>query len=127
MRQLSSSTFGPSVIGRADGEERHHEEVNARHGRGFDMTQKTIVCCHIAAGFAVVFASAISDTQAQPIVRVEDCGKTAVFECAASGQLMGGASHPYHPYHYGKRAHHIYLYPSYDQPTRDRERLWNDP
>ena len=94
------------------------------------MTRKTIACCQIAAGFAVVFASAISDTQAQPIVRVDDCGKTAVFECAASGQLMRGVSHPYHPYypyHYGRRAHHIYHYHSYDQPTRDRENLWNDP
>lgn len=102
-------------------------KINARHGRGCDMTQKMMARGQIAVGFAVVFASAISDTQAQPIVRVEDCGKTAVFECAASGQLMGGASRPYHYGHYGKRAHHIYLYPSYDQPTREREWLWNDP
>ena len=37
------------------------------------------------------------------------------------------AYHAYRPYHYGRHAHHIYLYPSYDQPTRDREWLWNDP
>ena len=91
------------------------------------MSQKIRACGQVAVGFVVVFANAISDTRAQPVVRVEDCGKTAVFECAASGQLMGGAGRPYHPYHYGRRAHHIYLYPSYDLPTREREWLWNDP
>ena len=99
-------------------------KINARRCWGFDLTRKIMACGQIAP---VVFASAISDTQAQPVVRVEDCGKTAVFECAASGQLMGGVSRSYHYGYHRTPAHHIYVYPSYDQPTREREWLWNDP
>jgi hypothetical protein len=99
-------------------------KINARRGGRFDLTRKIMACGQIAP---VVFASAISDTQAQPVVRVEDCGKTAVFECAASGQLIGGASRSYHYGYHRRPTHHIYVYPSYDQPTREREWLWNDP
>lgn len=53
------------------------------------MTRKIMACGQIAAGFAAVFAGAISDTEAQPIVGVEDCGKTPVFVCAESGYPMG--------------------------------------
>jgi hypothetical protein len=81
----------------------------------------------IAAGFAVAFATTMSGTQAQqveggpPILHVEDCGKTAVFECEYSGQRIGGL-----PQRMRVR-HGRYVYSGYDQPTRDRERLWNDP
>jgi hypothetical protein len=95
------------------------------------MSHKIRACGRIAAGFSVVFACAISGAHAQPpLVYVEDCGKTAVPVCADTGQLMGWASRPYHYGHYGyygKRAHHIYLNPSYDLPTREREWLWYDP
>jgi hypothetical protein len=79
----------------------------------------------IAAGLAVAFASTISGTQAQqverPTIYVEDCGKTPVFECEGSGQRIGGSPQRMRVRH----ARHVY--PSYDQPTRDRERLWYDP
>lgn len=98
------------------------------------MTRKIRACGRTATGFSVVFACAISGAHAQPpLVYVEDCGKTAVPVCADTGQRMRRASRTYHYGHYvhygyyGKPAHHIYLNPSYDLPTREREWLWNDP
>ena len=115
------------------------------------MTRKITACRQIVAGFAVVFASAISDTQAQqpgytndtqaqqpgytnavpvppvapargpPIVRVEDCGKTAVFVCGTSGQWLGGP-----PRRMRVRPGHHVRHTS-DQPTSDLQWLWNDP
>jgi hypothetical protein len=87
------------------------------------MMCKIMACGPIAAGFAVVFASAISDAQAQPIVRVEDCGKTPIFVCAGSGQRMGGPPQRMRAVPVRPR----YVHPSSDQPTRDLQRLWNDP
>jgi hypothetical protein len=78
----------------------------------------------IIAGFAVVFAGTISGTQAQqvkrPTVYVEDCGKTPIFRCEYSGERIGGSPQ-------WRVRHGRHVYNSYDQPTRDRERLWNDP
>jgi hypothetical protein len=115
---------------RADGEEPHYEG-DRRTGRGaIDMTRKIMALGPIAAGFAVVFASAISDAQAQqfesgpPIVRVEDCGKTAIFVCAGSGQRMGWPPQRMRAVPF---RHVRHFQRSYDLPTREREWLWNDP
>jgi hypothetical protein len=96
--------------------------ARARHRVGFDMTRKIRAC---TTGVAVVFAGALSAAQAQPpVVTVEDCGKTAVFVCADSGQRLGWPPRRMRvfPYRHARR----FLF-SYDYPTRLREWLWNDP
>jgi hypothetical protein len=90
------------------------------------MARRIRACAQIAAGFAVVFTIVTPGAQAQPpVVYVEDCGKAPVFVCAGSGQSIGGTSHPMRviPFRHARHG----FYPSYDQPTRDREWLWNDP
>jgi hypothetical protein len=89
------------------------------------MTRKIRACGQIAVGFAVAFASAFSQAHAQPpVVYVEDCGKTPVFACAGSEQIIGGFSHRTRAIPFRHARH---FPPSYDQPARDREWLWNDP
>jgi hypothetical protein len=94
--------------------------------KGFDVMRKIRARGLVTAGFAVVFAGAISSARAQPppVVYVEDCGKTPVFVCAGSGQRIGGPSHRMLVIPFRHARHFL---PSYDQPTRDREWLWNDP
>jgi hypothetical protein len=81
------------------------------------MTRKTITCGQIAAGFAVVFASAISPTQAQGI----EVGHGSEEGCPVVYTYRQHAVERAHVRH----ARHVRR--CSDQPMCDRQWLWYDP
>ena len=80
---------------------------------------KTAFLTAVSAASLLLAQPAAHAEAGPPIVTVEDCGKTAIFVCATSGQRIG-----WRPQRMRARRH---VYPNSDEPTRDLQRLWNDP
>ncbi len=89
------------------------------------MIRRTLACGQIAAVLAVVFSGTISKAQeGGSRVYEMDCGKHAVVLCTRSGQWIAGPYRPIRVVHF-RRTYHAHR--CADQPTCDREWLWNDP
>ena len=88
------------------------------------MVRRTLVCGQIAAVLAVVFSGTISKAEEGPGVYEMDCGKHAVVRCVSSGRWIAGPYRPIRVVHF-RRAYHAHR--CTNQPTCDREWLWNDP